>query len=585
MKITFGVKVLFVVVFSIVVEISSPVAKTVFLESQNWSADDRDYFYYTSQGSQIMPYTWFRALEQSENDRLFTSSGMQRFGFIPGKRTKRNKDGLPVGFAIDRDSKGYFVGLTCAACHTSEVQNQGITYRIDGGAGQIDFTAFIQGLEASLIATTQSEEKFQRFLNRVKKVEKNTKERKLRKKLQKFADKWADFVKGSTVPVKWGPARNDAFGMIFNRTTAIDLELPKNNNQPNAPVSYPFLWGASHHSVVQWNGIAKNKTFLDRLGRNVGEVLGVFGATDLKKVRGLRQYYKTTARKANLVSLEKKIRDLKAPAWPPEFGDIDPMTWSAGQEIFQDRCASCHEVVLENQQFKEVTVIMTPISELGTDIKMAENACRRTAFTGRLEGGKLLTQDPLPAQMPAAGLLANLVAGAILYPDIKGELRNRSFSFRSLSGLKDKLEPLLLDLGLQSESAAVDKQPDREQMVGAFLQNQTVPDACGPDAELMQYKARPLNGIWATAPYLHNGSVPTLADLLQPSEKRPKKFGLNFSDFDTDKVGFSADVNQQDVFIFDTTLPGNSNAGHDSYGERTFTDIQREQLVEYMKTL
>ena len=94
------------------------------------------------------------------------------------------------------------------------------------------------------------------------------------------------------------------------------------------------------------------------------------------------------------------------------------------------------------------------------------------------------------------------------------------------------------------------------------------------------YKGRPLNGIWATAPYLHNGSVPNLDELLKKPEKRLAKFRVGSQEFDPVKVGFRIDVGD---FEFDTTQPGNSNAGHEYSVE--FNPEEREQLVEYMKAL
>ena len=57
-----------------------------------------------------------------------------------------------------------------------------------------------------------------------------------------------------------------------------------------------------------------------------------------------------------------------------------------------------------------------------------------------------------------------------------------------------------------------------------------------------RYKARPLNGIWATAPYLHNGSVPNLDALLQPAAKRPLSFSIGVKTFDPVRVGYLTDV-------------------------------------------
>ena len=98
------------------------------------------------------------------------------------------------------------------------------------------------------------------------------------------------------------------------------------------------------------------------------------------------------------------------------------------------------------------------------------------------------------------------------------------------------------------------------------------------------YKARPLNGIWASAPYLHNGSIPNLDELLKRPEERSKDvFKVGNAEFDPVKVGYSIDEGDD----FDPNLPGNRNTGH-SYGHddgSPFTADERRQLIEYMKTL
>lgn len=100
------------------------------------------------------------------------------------------------------------------------------------------------------------------------------------------------------------------------------------------------------------------------------------------------------------------------------------------------------------------------------------------------------------------------------------------------------------------------------------------------------YTNMPLDGVWLRSPYLHNGSVPTLRDLLNPPEQRPQTFYRGNPVFDQQKLGFVSDVAAQgdkQFFLYDTTVPGNSNAGH-LYG----TDLsatEKEALIEYMKQL
>lgn len=107
------------------------------------------------------------------------------------------------------------------------------------------------------------------------------------------------------------------------------------------------------------------------------------------------------------------------------------------------------------------------------------------------------------------------------------------------------------------------------------------------------YVAPPLDGVWATAPYLHNGSVPTLRALLD-SRVRPKYWMRTFrsTDYDPRDVGWKHTVHDRGkdgfeggerVNLYDTTLRGYSNGGH-TFGD-PLTDIERDDLLEYMKTL
>jgi hypothetical protein len=97
-----------------------------------------------------------------------------------------------------------------------------------------------------------------------------------------------------------------------------------------------------------------------------------------------------------------------------------------------------------------------------------------------------------------------------------------------------------------------------------------------------QYMARPLDGVWATAPYLHNGSVPTLWHLLHP-DRRPKTFITGNREYDPDNIGYATNGNG---WTFDTSHPGNSNIGHtgDKYGTNLPED-QKNALLEYLKSI
>jgi hypothetical protein len=99
----------------------------------------------------------------------------------------------------------------------------------------------------------------------------------------------------------------------------------------------------------------------------------------------------------------------------------------------------------------------------------------------------------------------------------------------------------------------------------------------------MGYVARPMAGIWASAPYLHNGSVPTLWDLLQPASARPATFPIGHLEYDPGKVGYATEVSGTPRFTFDVSKPGNANVGHEFGIE--LSDEEKRDLLEYLKSL
>lgn len=93
-----------------------------------------------------------------------------------------------------------------------------------------------------------------------------------------------------------------------------------------------------------------------------------------------------------------------------------------------------------------------------------------------------------------------------------------------------------------------------------------------------------LHGVWLCGPYLHNGSVPTLADLLLPPGQRPVTFLCGGSLLDPQKVGFQPESDLPiKPFLFDTRLRGNSNSGHD-FGTG-LAESDKQALLEFLKTL
>ncbi|MFN3232342.1 MAG: c-type cytochrome [Alphaproteobacteria bacterium] len=140
----------------------------------------------------------------------------------------------------------------------------------------------------------------------------------------------------------------------------------------------------------------------------------------------------------------------------------------------------------------------------------------------------------------------------------------------------------LVEIGTDPEHVRAWQQPHADRM-------NRLTAALGIDEAPLQgakgYVARPLTGVWLLAPYLHNGSVPTLDDLLSPPGERPKVFYRGYDLVDLDKVGFvsSGPEAAETGFRFDTAEKGNGNSGHE-WGT-TLAPDEKSALIEYLKGL
>lgn len=534
--------------------VDSPEVNKVVSLSQNWAVEDANWYYNVSQGSHLLPYEWFLHLEQAGSQELFRDSkNMRKLGFLPRRSGGGNPDGLPIGFAkdFDKTNKRSWVGLNCSACHTSQINYKNVGYLVDGAAGLIDLSGFLRTLVAALEETSSDEQKFERFAGNVLE---GTPSDSQKTELKEQFDTILDVRKGyneRNIIHDHDYARIDAFGAILNEAMSRFLEIKTNVKPANGPVSIPFVWDAPQHDKVQWNGSASNSG-LGPLGRNTGEVLGVFGnfgKDGIPEDPSILPGYPSTVQFINLVKIEDSITTLWSPLWPEDFPKIDQEMAAKGEAVFTPYCARCHKYPFDRTNpNRKIKAMMDPS---GTDPTMFTNFRNRTGLTGRLDGrSKTPLGEKFGAEASGEDILVHEVAYAIF------------------GSYKKAPEDELTDIMIPKTAA------------GAL------------DTPEPKYKGRPLNGIWATAPYLHNGSVPNLYQLLLPADERVKKFWVGSHEFDPVNVGFDTTKGGSE---FDTSNVPNLNTGHEygtgvseddgGDGKPALTDEQRKQLVEFMKTL
>ena len=140
---------------------------TVKYLRQGWKPADSMWFYTTTQGSDLLPYDFFMVLEKPGTSELFRSNeNMNYYRYLPQKRTLSNPDALPVGFVKDSYKGKTYVGFTCAACHTGQLNYKGTGIRIDGGPAGSDMDSFLQALATAVWAARTDADVQARFVKK-----------------------------------------------------------------------------------------------------------------------------------------------------------------------------------------------------------------------------------------------------------------------------------------------------------------------------------------------------------------------------------------------------------------------------------
>lgn len=537
-------------------------------QGPQWTAELRAAYYTVDQGARTIPLAWLEALRQSDG-KPFLDDAMARYGYL--KPDKGGEHGLPIGFSVADSPQGPSVGVTCAACHVRDITFDHKTYRIDGAPAFIDFGAFLVDLDDAVHRVLASKPSFAAFSAGVlgpAMAENPGAVAKLKTEVEIW---WVRFHTWISLSLPkdhpWGPARLDAMGMIFNRIAGLDIGsaptylIPENISRADAPVRYPFLWNSPRQDFTQWAAFDPNGNDVLAMIRNLGQVYGVFAEFHPQPVVGgispLNRNY-LVDNSANFVGLGAAENFLKAmgpPKWP---WPVDQALAKRGEAVFQRECAQCHGVEEGMPRPPAAHTWKTRIVDAGTDTRQWQ-VLMHQAGTGSLQGAALQGGAPLKARDGALDILKVAVIGTIF--DVKAV---EQFKQQQMPGAKQPAPP------------APQKPPESQQKSEAKPQPPPV----------NVYEAKVLQGVWAAAPYLHNGSVPTLADLLEPQERRPKTFQVGPA-YDPQTIGL-ARAQGAKAFTLKTTgcddrASGDSNCGH-TYGTALPAEEKRA-LLEYLKTL
>jgi hypothetical protein len=619
-----------------------PVAQYRYLD-QGWGTDqdapNRELYYYTPQGASLLGirYSWLKNLERPfTSERLADPDHMRQLNFIVDQApTRSNPDWMPVGVTrrFDPTVQDYVVDLTCAACHTGQIHitrampgrpdlKRTTAIRIDGGQSMIAFTdvkvgSFLVEVAGSLATTLANPLKFNRFANRVL-GDQATFGNKFLLWREVAGVAWAGTAHKSFLP-HWYPTqegfgRTDAIARISNVVFG-DHMTPDNYRIARGPTSFPFLWDIWKFDWEQYGAFVAQP-----MARNIGEALGT-GADyvlvdDYGRSTPPAERYRTTFSLENGHRIEGALQRLKSPTWPADLlGGIDLDKAAKGRKLFVEHCQGCHgpkaaspDVVRQvspgrvDPPLPLWEIQAHALAEIGTDPESATDLATfrldasRTglepsavvAMLGKERGEELKRAQTLLAQLESKALPSGDGAGSEpageSYGDLAKARKNVEYVKQQIAAL-DKLDVRALSIGegLNILGMVIRERYYRENHYSEEAQ------ACFngfgmldlPAANL-GYKARPLEGVWATPPFLHNGSVPTIYHLLSPAQDRPTYFYVGSREYDplrlgyvvaterdpgappsTSKLADAAVQPRRGEFRFDTKLRGNSNRGHE----------------------
>jgi hypothetical protein len=515
---------------------------------QGWDRAQRHIYYFTSQGVQMIPAAWLEALQApgAAGGRFMGAQHLARMGFIYANTpdTQSNPYHWPIGITVDHNNGGIpQAGITCSLCHSGQIEYHGKSVRIDGGSTTIDPAAFAIELQRAVIQTGDDQARLKRFIQKA--VALGYPENGIGAHFDAVYQRakraqMSPPVQNSELR---GPGRMDALSSISDNIFATALGVPSNAKLGTAPVNAPYLWDMWLFDFVQYNASSSGRSAMNR---DIGQVIGQNGILQLldpdKAAELLPEprRWKTTIRPIGLYQIRQALDALKPPPWPEAvLGRINRTRAASGRILFQQNCSQCHGIQLiagtSNPAIWHIPVVL--LDKIGTDPNHAVNFAG-FSFDARKLG---LSQT--------TGVNEGL--GAVIPP-----IKRQAY----------------IDAGIpRSEWAKYDGGPDVTEPL----------PPCG-------YRARPLIGTWATGPFLHNGSVPTVYALL--SETRPTTFVYGSQEFDPIKLGI-AEKGGPGTATLDTRVSGNSNAGHWFTNDtsrpgrigRAFSDQEKFAIIEYLK--
>ena len=537
------------------------------------SRRERERFYHLPQGNE---HLWLAVLRSLPSRKTLEGKGAgfesfldnpQRFGFL---QDPDSFEGLPVGFGfvpISEREPVARVGINCAACHVGEFHYQGSKVRVDGAPSFLSMEDFNEEAVGVLIPTLQKRQLLLDFL-------------------QRLAVHLA------------GPSRGNGLQAAYPDT---DL-TPDGESSAREKLEAEVGWYCDVQGMCGLPVLGPEPERMREFDQQLEQYLHEQSRRQVRTVsdairvlRGHLLYFMRLGRlKFGTISGPGRIDAFgvaRGVLFGPEAAGVlvapvsFPCLWEFQSQTWLHWDGNTNSIMERNigqalgtgapmdRRTYASSVLLRNLAEFETLSRKLESPQWPEAVFGRLEPARIQRgrvhyvrhcescHDSRPGVVPLAEV---------------GTDANRAQSFAT------KVGDLEFPAALQDVLARVKRK--------AYLrEGLSEPETRNLDPEVIYWRAplgyvvRPLAGIWATSPYLHNGSVPTLWHLLQPVSARPATFPIGHLEYDPGKVGFLTEVSGTPRFTFDVSKPGNANVGHEFGIE--LSDEEKRDLLEYLKSL
>lgn len=493
-----------------------------------WSHGDLDFLLRGSMSGEFIPEKSFRALVRANPD-LFPK-GVASFGFL----TDAGED-LPIGLGrreVPHLGGEVSIGLNCAACHVGEARfDGGPTVRVAGMTSPFDPEAFY-GATLTAMARASQPDGMKRYLAGY----------------LAECDPSADIATRQLFNAEWDRQHNAIVAGIADAGT-MSRHLPAGLMSPIDPDAMRLTSGRLQQGVDLAAVVREHL----KLFHNIGVALHLppKPPSKLPPPSG-------PGRNTAFGLLSAVLFNEPTPHAPTKFSPVwnaDQRAWvhwdgNTSSPIGRNILASLglgapldgHRAIMDYGLVDRQTQLSETIRPPQYPMPMDEDAAARGARIYQANCAKChdIEAGYEDQRLHDVAKVGTDPARAKLFTPKQAELYNDFFAKLELDGYTPPREPTVRSTG--------------------------------------KYMAPDLAGVWARAPYLHNGSVRTMRELLTPPGERPKSHRRGTTRYDEANMGFK----NEGAYVFDTTSPGNSNAGHD-YGTR-LSDRQKRDLIEYLRT-